>query len=391
MKRIEDALHGYIKLNKNEVEVLDSPQVQRLRRIKQLGLSSMVYPSANHTRFEHSLGVMHLTGEFAESLELNRAMRKKASYAALLHDSGHGPFSHASEIVAEKQGLSHEYFSCRILDELEDHIPVDTDEIKELIRGEHRLDFVAGDIDADRIDYLMRDAYSSGLEYGLIDYETIISSAELNEGEIVFDERTVPALESLFTSRFHMIKTLYSHHAAVIAEKMLQRSLEALLEQRKVEEIMRMDDYEAHSALLNSESQASEIYNGIKDRELYKTAVKWGENDVSRKGLKQIEKRIQEPKEIEKKIANEAGIQQHKVIVDRPQTPEIQDINVKIKSNSKVKNLEDISPVPSSLKDAEWRTVSLKVYTLERHIEEVKKASESVLKNYKNALEDYIE
>ncbi|MFB6099691.1 MAG: HD domain-containing protein [Candidatus Nanohalobium sp.] len=391
MKRIEDALHGYIRLNDKEVEVLDSPEVQRLRRIRQLALSSMVYPSANHTRFEHSLGVMHFAGEFAESLELSEEMRQKVRYAGLLHDSGHGPFSHASEVVAKKKGYSHEDLSCKVIDELEDTIPVETGEIKQMIHGEHRLKVVAGDIDADRLDYLLRDAHSSGLEYGMIDHKTIISSAEKRNGEMVFDERAVPALESLFTSRFHMIKTLYSHHAATIAEKMLQRSLEALLEEKTVEEVMKMDDWAAHTELLNSETEAADIYSRIKDRNLYKTAVDWGEDKVTRNGLKVMEKRIEEPRKLEEKIAEEADVPAHEIIIDPPRTPRIHDINVKINSGESVKNLQEVSPIPESLKDAEWRTVSMKVYTPEEKVEGVREASEKVLKNYRNALEDYKE
>jgi HD superfamily phosphohydrolase len=391
MKRIEDALHGYIRLSDDEIEVLDSPQVQRLRRIRQLGLSSLVYPSANHTRFEHSLGVMHLAGEFAESMNLSEEMRQKVRYAGLLHDSGHGPFSHASEVVAEKEGYSHEDLSCQVVDRLEDRIPVETSGIKEMIHGNHELEVVAGDIDADRIDYLMRDAHSSGLEYGMIDYETIISSAVLHDDRMAFEERSVPALESLFTSRFHMIKTLYSHHAARIAEKMLQRSLEALLEEKDVDKVMKMDDYTAHVELLNAENHASDIYSRIRDRRLFKTALDWSEDEISREGLKIMEKRIEEPRKLEEKIADEAGIQKHEVIVDPPKTPDIHDINVEIRSSDSVKDLQDVSPVPESLTDAEWRTVSMKVYTPEENCERVRKVSEKVLKNYRNALGDYID
>jgi HD superfamily phosphohydrolase len=391
MKRIEDALHGYIQLSDEEVKVLDSSHMQRLRRIKQLGLSTLVYPSANHTRFEHSLGVMHFAGRLAESVDLSENQKKKVRYAGLLHDTGHGPFSHASEAVAEREGISHEDLSCEAVDSLEGFISVDVSEVKAMIRGEHDLSIVAGDIDADRLDYLLRDAHSSGLEYGLIDYETIISSAELHRGEVVFDERAVPALESLFTSRFHMIKTLYTHHTATIAEMMLQRSLEALLEDKEIDQIMKMDDYKAHNSLLNAENHAQKLYKRIKNRKLFKTALEWKEKDINKEALKLLEKRIENPRKLEKRIAEEAGIESHKVILDSPKTPQIQDISVKIKTETQVKQLQEISPIPHSLTKAEWRTVSMKVYTPEKHKEKVQKASKKVLKNYKNALQDYIE
>jgi HD superfamily phosphohydrolase len=294
-------------------------------------------------------------------------------------------------VLAEKEGLSHEDLSCRVVDKLEDRIPADTDEIKSMIRGEHELEIVAGDIDADRMDYLMRDAHSSGLEYGMIDHETIIASAELHNGRLVFNERAIPALESLFTSRFHMIKTVYSHHAATIAEKMLQRSLERLLEYKSIEEIMAMDDYTAHAELMGSGGASEKIYSRISRRDFYKTALEWSEDEVEREGLKTMEKRIENPKKLEEKIAETAGVPAHEVILDPPKTPGIQDINVKIEKKREINDLQDISPVPDSLTDAEWRTVSLKVYTPEENKEEVREASEKVLEKYRNALGDYIE
>jgi HD superfamily phosphohydrolase len=333
---------------------------------------------------------MHFAGEFADSIDLSEEKRRQVRFAGLLHDSGHGPFSHASEVIAEKNGLSHEDLSCQVVDKLEDQIPVDTGEVKSMIRGKHELEIVAGDIDADRMDYLMRDAHSSGLEYGMIDHETIISSADLHNGELVFNERAVPALESLFTSRFHMIKTLYSHHAARIAEKMLQRSLEALLEERSIEEVMEMDDYTVHAELMNSGGVSEEIYSRISRRDFYKTALKWDEDEVDREGLKLMEKRIEEPKKLERKIAETADVQEHEVIVDPPKTPGIQDINVKIEKKGEIRELQEMSPVPKSLTDAEWRTVSLKVYTPENNREEVMEAAEKVLEKYRNALGDYM-
>ena len=122
---IQDALHGYIQLEDEEEKIVDRPEMQRLRRIQQVGLSSLVYPSATHTRFQHSLGVMHTAGKFADSLGINGDRRKELRIAGLLHDSGHGPFSHASEVVAEKNGFSHEELSCKVVDSLEDEFSVE--------------------------------------------------------------------------------------------------------------------------------------------------------------------------------------------------------------------------------------------------------------------------
>ena len=389
MTHIRDAIHGYLELNDEEKQLIDSPQVQRLRRVRQLGLSSLVYPSATHTRFQHSLGVMHLAGEFADSLELDEKRTRELRIAGLLHDSGHGPFSHASEFVAEKQGLSHEDLSCRKVDELEDKFSVDAERVKKIIRGELEIgQAVAGDIDADRMDYLMRDAHSSGLEHGNIDTATIIRLAEIDSRRLVFDEKAVQALESLFTARFHMIRSLYGHHTSNLAEKMLQRSLEDHTDE--VENLMTLDDYEAHTELLKSGGTAEKLYRRIKDRRLFKRALVWNDDDIPREALGSLEKRIENPRAIEQKIADDADVKSHEVIIDRPGTPDIQDIDVKIKKDGKVENLSDSSPIIGSLAEAEWRMVAMKVYSPEEKQEEVKKAAEKILKDYTSVLEGYM-
>lgn len=392
MKNIQDALHGYIELSDEEVNVLDSPEMQRLRRIKQLGLSSLVYPSATHTRFQHSLGVMHIAGRFAQSLGLDEEKEKELRMAGLLHDSGHGPFSHASEVVAEKEGHSHEDFSCEVVDKLEDSYSVDPVRVKKIIKGELEIgQVVAGDIDSDRMDYLMRDAHASGLKHGQIDYETIIRLAQIDSRRLVFDSKAVQALESLFTARFHMMKTLYQHHTSLVAEKMLQRSLENFLEEGVgVKELMRMDDYTAHSELSKSDGSAGILYERISERNLYKRAIVWGPEELTREGLKSVEKRIENSRELEKRIAEEASVSGYEVIIDKPSIPDHEELNVKIKSGQDIGPLEDFSPIPEALEDARWRNVALRVYAPEDKIEEVKSSAETVLKSYSQVLSQYM-
>ena len=377
---IKDPLHGYISVSDEEEEIIDKPQLQRLRRIRQLGLSYLVYPGATHTRFQHSLGVMHLAGKFAESLDLDEKKTKEVRTAALLHDSGHGPFSHASELVAEKRGLGHEQLSCKVAEELEDDYSADTSRVKKMIKGKLEIgQVVAGDIDADRIDYLMRDAHTSGLQHGRIESDTIIRLAEINSRRLVFDYKAVQALESLFTARFHMIKSLYNHHASQIAEKMLERALESYLEQgNKLQEMMAMDDYTAHTALINSEGTSKQLYRKIKDRKLYKRALVLDEDRVGRKALKELESGITE-REVEKEIAEAAGLSPRKIILNKPRTPEMKDINVKVKKNNEVNDFSDVSPIPEALNEAAWRNVYLNVYSPEEDKKKVAEAAELVL------------
>lgn len=377
---IQDSIHGYIQLNEEEKEIVDSPALQRLRRVSQLGLTPLVYPSATHTRFQHSLGVMHLAGKFAESLDLDEERRKELRIAALLHDSGHGPFSHASELMSENHGVSHEDFSCEVIDRLEDTYSVSKYRLHKIIRGKLEIgQIVAGDIDADRMDYLIRDAHTTGVEHGEVDVDTIIRNAEIDSRRLVYSEKAVPALEALLTSRFHMTKTVYSHHTAVIAEKMLHHAFEDLLLQgRGLEEIMRMDDYEAHNALLGANGVAGELYRRIKDRRLFKRSLIWDGDTVSRQNLQELEQ-VSNPREIEAKIAKEAEIPEHEVILDLPSTPGIKDMDIRIKKNGKVKNMSEISPMPEALTEAEWQTASLNVYSPEQKTEKVKSVAKKIL------------
>lgn len=381
MKHIRDPLHGYLEITEEEIEIIDSPEIQRLRRIKQNGLTNLVYPGATHSRFQHSLGVMHLAGKFAESLNLDQERRKELRIAGLLHDSGHGPFSHASEVVAEEKGLSHEELSCRKVRELEDRIPVDAERVQRIIKGELEIgQVVAGEIDADRMDYLERDAYFTGVDHGNIDAETIIRVAEIDSRRLVFDHKAVQALEGLLTARFHMMKSVYIHHAAEIAERMLQRSLENYLEQgNNVEEMMEMDDYEAHNRLLNAGGPAERLYSKVKDRRLYKRALVWDIDDLSQQEMEKLEKEV-ETGQLEQEIAEEAGLEREKVIADKPWTPEIQDLNIRVKKNGKVRKMKHYSSIPEALTEAEWRLISMSVYAPENERKNVAEAADTVLR-----------
>ena len=374
---IQDALHGYIELDDEEEAIVDRPEMQRLRRIQQLGLSSLVYPSATHTRFQHSLGVMHTAGKFADSLGINGDRRKELRIAGLLHDSGHGPFSHASEVVAEKNGFSHEALSCKVVDRLEDEFSVDAARVKKIINGELEIGrVVAGDIDADRMDYLQRDSHATGVEYGQIDAATIIRLAEIDSRRLVFDYKGVQALESLLTARFHMLKSVYLHNACKIAEKMLERALENYVEENRVEDMMKMDDYEAHTELREFENNSG-LYTKVSKRRLYKKALSLDSDSLSRKTLKEFSGKSEG--KLEREIAEETDLEREKVIVDLPSIPGSKDLEVRVKKEGEIRPLSDLSPIPDALTEAEWQLVNLNVYCPESHQAEVSEVARDVI------------
>jgi HD superfamily phosphohydrolase len=376
---IKDPIHGYIKLSDDEKNLLDSPQVQRLRRVRQLGLSSQVYPGATHTRFQHSLGVMYLAGRFADSLNLDEDKKQEIRTAGLLHDTGHGPFSHASENVAEKRDIDHEDISCNVVDQLSGKINSDTDRIKKIIKGELEIgQTVAGDIDADRIDYLMRDAHNSGLNHGQIEADTIINFSEIDSRRLVHRFKSTQALESLFTARLHNTKSLYKHHTSRIAEKMLEKAFESMLNQGlEVMELMRMNDYEAHNKLLSSEGTAKDLYSRIIDRNLHKRGLTLDQEDLSRQELEILEE--ENEKQIEEEIIREAKLDEAEVIVKKPSTPSKTDTDVKIKKDGSIRDFSDVSPMPEALHEASWRNVNIAVYCSKDKISEIKENSKQII------------
>ena len=375
---IQDSLHGYIELDSEEAAIVDRPEMQRLRRIQQLGLSSLVYPSATHTRFQHSLGVMHTAGKFADNLGINGERKKELRLAGLLHDSGHGPFSHASEVVAERKGLSHEDLSCKMIEKMEDRFSADTDRVKKIIKGDLEIGrVVAGDVDADRIDYLQRDAHATGVEYGNIDADTIIRMAQMDSRRVVFKEKAVPALESLLTARFHMMKSVYLHNTCVIAEKMLERALENYVREYNVETMMKMDDYEAHNKLRDFEDGEG-LYTKVSDRRLYKQALRLDQDSLTREKLEKFSDNSE--REFEEKIAAEAGLETEKVIVNLPMTPKERDFDIRVKKSGEVRSLSELTPIPEALTEAEWQLVNLNVYTGSEEKSKVSSAAEKLFR-----------
>ncbi|MEE9593907.1 MAG: HD domain-containing protein, partial [Candidatus Hydrothermarchaeales archaeon] len=174
-KVIRDPIHGDIFLTEPETKIVDSLEFQRLRRIKQLGMAYLVYPSANHTRFEHSLGAMHVASRVANTLQLSKDDSIKLRIAALLHDVGHGPLSHTSEELLERyMGQSHEEITMELINNSDvSSILIDEglnpEEVSSLILGKGgRLgSLISSELDVDRMDFLVRDAHHTGVAYGV--------------------------------------------------------------------------------------------------------------------------------------------------------------------------------------------------------------------------------
>ncbi|HKL28656.1 MAG TPA: HD domain-containing protein, partial [Natrialbaceae archaeon] len=286
MKTIKDSVHDHIEVEGVARDLLDTPPVQRLRRIKQLGTASLVYPSANHTRFEHSIGVYHLACEALDHLGIEGAAAERVRAAAILHDVGHGPFSHNLEdLTFRRTGKMHDDVHGLLeRDEigrvLREH-DIEPRTVADLVAGDGRYgQLVSGELDVDRMDYLVRDAHHTGVPYGTIDHARLVRELTFHGGdELVLDEGNVQTAESLLVARALMNPTVYRHHVTRISKSMVQRASERLLDAPDVtaEQLRRMDDHDLLVALRTNADTAG-YARRISECALYKRAV-WAEMD----------------------------------------------------------------------------------------------------------------
>jgi uncharacterized protein len=237
---IADPIHKYIRFTELEKKIIDSKVFQRLRRIKQLAGAHLVYPAAQHSRFEHSLGTMHLAGLAGEHLfsigVLDKESIQELRVAALLHDIGHGPFSHLfEEALKVTSNKNHESIGAEIIckTELSDILSsfgYSPSVISEISLGNSKVKFkneiISGSLSSDLMDYLPRDGFFTGVEYGKVDYNRIINSFRVtNNDSLALDISSFYSFESMIISRYEMFRAVYFHKTVRSAEVMLLHSL----------------------------------------------------------------------------------------------------------------------------------------------------------------------
>ncbi len=332
-KIIHDPIHGSIKVEGLILELLHSPQVQRLRDIKQVGLTNLVFPGANHTRFEHSLGVYYLTNKICEELHLEKEV---LNAAAVLHDSGHLPFSHTLEYLSKIYlKKDHVDLTCECVLNLEyllEKYDMDPEEVIKIIKCEgkgYKSQVITGDLDVDRIDYLLRDSHYTGVAHGIIDVERILKSIEMRDGVLGISKKGVLAVEGMLIARDMMYASVYFHKTARIGDSMLGRAVEYILGYGKIEEIVKMTDSELLCILKNSEGFPREIYKRLKYRDLFKV-VAYRDLDLN------FEKR----KELENEICEKAEIPENYCIVDIPEIKDPEKLEIKV-FDKEIKNFEE--------------------------------------------------
>jgi len=254
--RIRDPIHGFIPYTEVEAELIDSPIFQRLRGVKQLAFTHLVYPGATHTRFEHSLGVMHVAGRIAERVGIEAKGREWQwiRLAALLHDIGHLPFSHAGEAativlapakISERKEEAHESITAALIDkdpDIQRVVPRETDRLAILDilekgrnrRGSEPLEpllwqILSGPLDADKLDYLLRDSMMTGVKYGVFDLDRVVDSFKAHgshgDRHLMVREEDHPCVEQYVLARYYMTEQVYRHRVRRITDLMLRDAI----------------------------------------------------------------------------------------------------------------------------------------------------------------------
>ena len=233
-KIINDPVYGFISIPKGIIyDVIQHPHFQRLTRIKQLGLTYFVYPGAMHTRFNHVLGAFHLMQQAisvlkAKGVEITYEEEEATLLAILLHDIGHGPFSHALEHTI--MPLHHEAISLLFSEELNITFNGKLDLAIQIFKNEHPKKYlhqlISGQVDMDRMDYLTRDSFFTGVHEGVIGYDRIIKMLNIYNGELVVEEKGIYSIDKFLIARNIMYWQVYLHKTAIAAEQMLIKTLE---------------------------------------------------------------------------------------------------------------------------------------------------------------------
>ena len=376
MPTIKDSVHDHIEVEGVAADLLNTPAVQRLRHIKQLGTVQLAYPSANHTRFEHSLGVYHLAERALDHMDVGGVEADRVRAAAMLHDVGHGPFSHNIESLTHREtGKYHDDVDellgqGQVGDVLRTN-GLDPSRVADLVAGEGKYgQLVSGELDVDRMDYLVRDAHHTGVPYGTIDPGRLVRALRFVDGELVLAPGNVQSAESLLVARALMNPTVYSHHVARISKAMLRQASERLLDSDPdltAAELRRMDDHGLLVALRLCEATA-DFARRYAERDLYKRAV-WAELGGVPDWL--LDADHEETRELEAEIAEACGLDPREVILDVPSEPSMTESTSRVMVGDEIRQLGRQSPLVKALRTAQYQQWRLGVYTVAEATERV--------------------
>lgn len=335
---IVDPIHDFIRVYDHELKIIDTPIFQRLRRIRQLSGAHLTYPAAQHTRFEHSLGVMHIASQAGQALNEKGILKSDdievLRLAGLLHDIGHGPFSHIFEEIIRQKKFSHECFGKEIIlkSEIGDSLSKNGYDKKLIVKvafGDSKLQYmneiISGALSADMMDYLLRDGYFTGAEHAQIDHKRITQSLDVHKKKLALERSALYSFESMMHSRYQMFKAVYFHKTVRAAEVMLLEALrlsddEFGFTSFNINEYVKLTDEYVLAQLISSKSSK------------LKRARQFAEDYQNRKLLKCVFERIltsrtnlgkSRTNELRTSISKKSKVDESEIFVDSSVTPSI--------------------------------------------------------------------
>jgi hypothetical protein len=382
-KIIRDPIHGDIKFKGLFLDLIEAPEIQRLSNIRQLGFAQLVFPGAHHTRLEHSFGSYYLAFQVAEKLNLDEDEKEMLACAAILHDIGHGPFSHTLEyILRDTLNIDHIDLteklilgelcmfeneekgfidSHRVFDILNQY-NINQREISNLVRGkicekQYLNQLLNSSIDVDQLDYIIRDSYYTGVAFGLIDIERYLQTLVLHDENLAIMRKGVGVVENILMARTLMYSSVYFHKTVRIAELMLSKAIE-MIDNAEAFEFFKMTDAELINYLRNRGDFQREIATRLKYRKLFKQG--YVESGIGlAEGKLEIIKKLDDARfrrKKEQEFEETLSIPRGHVIIDVPYTelhlsePRIDQTNILIIDGNRTKTLDEYTPVGNAVK-----------------------------------------
>ncbi len=404
---IIDPIHDFIRVYRHELSIIDSPIFQRLRRIRQLSGAHLTYPAAQHTRFEHSLGVMHIASLAGHALNEKGIIKSDEieilRLAGLLHDIGHGPFSHLFEEIIRGKKISHEDFGRELVlkSEIGDSLSkngFDKKFVTKIAFGDSKLPYmneiISGALSADMMDYLLRDGYFTGAEHAKIDHKRITQSFDVHQKRLALERSALYSFESMMHSRYQMFKAVYFHKTVRAAEVMLLEALRLSDDEFgfttfNIDEFVKLTDESILSRLSSSTSpklkRAREFVLDYQNRRLLKCVYE--RILTGRTNLKKTR-----TEELRTAISKKSRVDENEIFVDSSVTSSISLTPSKNESKSIILITHDngrssarkmpISEIPLVSAISGFMNI-LRVYTHQKNRKKVEIAVKSVIGNLK--------
>ncbi len=404
---IIDPIHDFIRVYEHELSIIDNPIFQRLRRIRQLSGAHLTYPAAQHTRFEHSLGVMHIASQAGHALNEKGIIKlddiEILRLSGLLHDIGHGPFSHLFEEIIQEKKISHEDFGRKIIlnSDIGDNLSKNGFD-KKLItkiafgnsKDQYMNEIVSGALSADMMDYLLRDGYFTGAEHAKIDHKRITQSLDVHKKKLSLERSALYSFESMMHSRYQMFKAVYFHKTVRAAEVMLLEALRLSDDEFgfttfNLNEFVNLTDENVLSSLISS--------NSTKLKHAKQLAIDY----QNRKLLKCVFERILTGKtnlkktktnELRTLISQKSKVDENEIFVDSSVTPSIplapsknESKSIILISNENGKSSAKempISEIPVVSAISGFMNI-LRIYTYQKNRKKVEIAAKSIIGDLK--------